>query len=132
MDFANLPGFDIEADLAPLTALQNTGSSNQQNTSPNTGSIPNFPFASALNEDAFPPPTTLGLNGNAATTPTTNSDRKVFFITNCGSLLGRTIAQVALDRGHLVAACAREKHLGDLAVSPLRSGLIAVPCDRIP
>src|SRR5215475_12094441 len=56
------------------------------------------------------------------------SEIKVFFITNCGSLLGRTIAQVALDRGHCVAACAREKHLQDLQAFFERSfNLIVVP-----
>jgi hypothetical protein len=105
MDFSQLPGFDIEADLAPLTALHNASTaavSNQQQTA--ADALSNFQFSNT--DDTFDPNSNL------------NSDleQKVFFITNCGSLLGRTIAQVALDRGHLVAACAREKHLADLSV----------------
>ena len=119
MDFSNLPGFSFDTDLTPLTTLHNstTNSSNQpqptQSTAAQPDSLANFQFASTLT-DVFPPAssTSIGPNG---TTPA-NTGQKVFFITNCGSLLGRTIAQVALDRGHLVAACAREKHLGDLAV----------------
>src|SRR5262245_19512317 len=90
MDFTNLPGFDIDADLVPL---HNT------TTSP---SLPPFPFPA-------PPTQNLDL-------PTPSNPKKVFFITNCGSLLGRTIAQTALEHGHRVAACAREKHLDDLTV----------------
>jgi hypothetical protein len=85
MDFASLPGFDIEADLASLTAFQRQQRQQQHQQHPQ-----------------FPSPS--------------GSPPKVFFITNCGSLLGKTIAQVALDNGHLVAACAREKHLADLSV----------------
>jgi hypothetical protein len=103
MDFSQLPGFDIEVDLAPLTALHNASTaSNHQQTAVDT--LSNFQFSST--EDTFDP--NSNLNGDL--------EQKVFFITNCGSLLGRTIAQVALDRGHLVAACAREKHLADLSV----------------
>lgn len=112
MEFTGLPGFDIEADLAPLAALHNAmaSSSNQAQNAPTpSNTLPDFQFPSTLDDNTFPPP--LGLNGNRA-----NPDQKVFFITNCGSLLGRTIAQVALDRGHYVAACAREKHLADLSV----------------
>src|SRR5438477_5186720 len=111
-----MPGFDIEADLASLTALhaqqqqqqQQTASQHLQQQSPQESfSVPttSAPFT-------FSPSTTF------QRIPSLNHDteRKVFFITNCGSLLGRTIAQVALDRGHLVAACAREKHLADLNV----------------
>ena len=109
MDFSRLPGFDIEADLAPLTALHNVTTS-QQSTSPQQPqpNLANFLFSSTLQE--FPNPQQQD--------PNVESEKKVFFITNCGSLLGRTIAQVALDRGHYVAACAREKHLADLNVLP--------------
>jgi hypothetical protein len=106
MDFSQLPGFDIDADLAPLTALHNAtaaAAANHQQPAP-VDNLSNFQFSST--EDTFDP--NSNLNGD--------TDQKVFFITNCGSLLGRTIAQVALDRGHLVAACAREKHLADLTV----------------
>jgi len=106
MDF---PGFDIEADLAPLTALHAASSSTNANH-PRQPSLSTFDFSPphqhVTDSSTFPPPPTL--NGS--------SEHKVFFITNCGSLLGRTIAQVALDRGHYVAACAREKHLADLSV----------------
>jgi len=98
-----MPGFDIEADLAPLTALHNASNQQQQQPAPN---LSNFQFSSPESHSYQP------MTG-------TPDDRKVFFITNCGSLLGRTIAQVALDRGHLVAACAREKHLADLNVCSL-------------
>jgi hypothetical protein len=101
MDYSHpLGGFDIEADLAPLTAIHASSSATQTQND-----LSNFQFES--NESDYSPPQ---INGNLA--------QKVFFITNCGSLLGRTIAQVALDRGHYVAACAREKHLADLNVSP--------------
>jgi hypothetical protein len=109
MDFSKLPGFDIEADLAPLTALHNASAQEQQQQKPVSDlshlqftPLPETPLP-VTESDSFP-----SQNGD--------SDRKVFFITNCGSLLGRTIAQVALDRGHYVAACAREKHLADLNV----------------
>jgi hypothetical protein len=109
MDY--LASFDIEADLAPLIALHN---STQQRQSSQDDL--DFQFTSTLPTDNILPETQqpLNLNGNA--------DRKVFFITNCGSLLGRTIAQVALDRGHYVAACAREKHLADLNVPRPNTG----------
>jgi len=89
MDFSNLTGFDIAADLAPLTALQHAMENSVQSSISPTSQIPE--------------------NGETDT-------RKVFFITNCGSLVGRVIAKVALEHGHLVAACAREKHLADLSV----------------
>jgi hypothetical protein len=99
MDFSHpLSAFDIEADLAPLTGIQPSSASQRPQ---NDLSRYQFP---ADNEDYTPP----HVNGH--------SGQKVFFITNCGSLLGRTIAQVALDQGHYVAACAREKHLADLNV----------------
>ena len=121
MDLADLRGFDIEADLSPLTNLQSSG----QNHQPTTDPISHVQFSAGPLEDPFAtsspspqrqeqqhrqPPLHLveTLNGD--------SNKKVFFITNCGSLLGRTIAQVALERGHSVAACAREKHLADLNV----------------
>jgi hypothetical protein len=113
MDFSQLPGFDIEADLAPLTALHNASTAATSNHhQPAPDNLSNFRFSST--EETFDPDSNL--NGD--------SEQKVFFITNCGSLLGRTIAQVALDRGHLVAACAREKHLADLSV-----GLQSVKAD---
>ena len=96
MNFPNpLSGFDIEADLTSLTSLQTPST----RAPPRNLSNYNFPDP----EESSPQ-----LNGTSA--------QKVFFITNCGSLLGRTIAQVALDQGHYVAACAREKHLADLNV----------------
>src|SRR5579859_4274282 len=110
MDFTSMPGFDIEADLAPLTALHNA-----QTTSAAAAAQQQSSTAGSTARFTFSPPAAA-----AASTFThplgslhTNTDQKVFFITNCGSLLGRTIAQVALDRGHFVAACAREKHLAD-------------------
>jgi hypothetical protein len=106
MDF---PGFDIEADLAPLTALHNATSSSPTTQLPQSqaNNLPDFQFPTTAPEDNFPPKL------ESSESPS----RKVFFITNCGSLLGRTIAQIALDRGHYVAACAREKHLADLNVA---------------
>jgi hypothetical protein len=113
MDFTQMPGFDIEADLAPLTALHNaqTTAAQQQQQQQQPSDVQTsglFSFSSPNTDFAQQLPSSL--NGN--------TEHKVFFITNCGSLLGRTIAQVALDRGHFVAACAREKHLADLTVSP--------------
>ena len=90
MDFSGLTEFDIEADLDPLAALQNA-------------------MQSSAHHSSTSPTSQMPQNGEA-------DSRKVFFITNCGSLLGRTIAKVALEHGHLVAACAREKHLADLSV----------------
>jgi hypothetical protein len=95
MDF---PGFDIEADLASVTGYPTSSPS----------ILPSFDFSPSAQHQNATPHQRQSLNGDP--------DVKVFFITNCGSLLGRTIAQVALERGHLVAACAREKHLGDLNV----------------
>lgn len=114
MDFANLPGFDIEADLAPLTNLQSPNQSRQGSMSIfQFGNDLDDPFGSTTSPEQQPLP-------QHQPAPTANGDpeKKVFFITNCGSLLGRTIAQVALERGHCVAACAREKHLADLNVFP--------------
>jgi hypothetical protein len=113
MDFANLPGFDIEADLAPLTNLQSPNQNSRQ------GSMSIFQFGNDL-DDPFgsTSPEQQQLPQHAAPTANGDPEKKVFFITNCGSLLGRTIAQVALERGHCVAACAREKHLADLNVRP--------------
>lgn len=117
MGFANLPGFDIEADPAPLTNIQRPGENNEPTVNP----ISQFRFTTEPPEDQFgtssptqqqqgkPPP-------QLVETPNGDSNQKVFFITNCGSLLGRTIAQIALERGHCVAACAREKHLPNLKV----------------
>jgi hypothetical protein len=114
-----MPGFDIEADLAPLTALhqaqqqhqhQQTAAQHLQQHSPQE------PFSVPTTSAPF----TFSPSTSFPRIPSLDHDteRKVFFITNCGSLLGRTIAQVALDRGHFVAACAREKHLADLNVIP--------------
>jgi hypothetical protein len=114
MDFTQMPGFDIEADLAPLTALHNaqtTAAQQQQQQQQQPSDVQTsglFSFSSPNTDFTQQLPSSL--NGN--------TEHKVFFITNCGSLLGRTIAQVALDRGHFVAACAREKHLADLTVPP--------------
>jgi hypothetical protein len=104
------PGFNIEADLAPLTALHHATSSSPTAQLPQSqaNNPTNFQFQTTIPEGSFPP--RPDLSGDL--------DRKVFFITNCGSLLGKTIAQIALERGHYVAACAREKHLGDLNVGP--------------
>src|SRR5271170_646343 len=113
MDF---PGFDIEADLAPLTALHAASSSSNANN-PRQPSLSTYDFS--------PPQQHVPDSSSSFRRPPTfngSSDCKVFFITNCGSLLGRTIAQVALDRGHYVAACAREKHLADLSVILLLFG----------
>jgi hypothetical protein len=112
MDFDNLPGFDIEADLANLQS---------PNQNSRQGSMSIFQFGNDL-DDPFGSTTSpeQQLPPQQQPAPTANGDpeKKVFFITNCGSLLGRTIAQVALERGHFVAACAREKHLADLNVFP--------------
>src|SRR6266496_4844730 len=123
MDFSNLPGFDIEADLAPLTSLHNASTHQQQQQQQQQqeqqqrqqpeSDLSHFQLT-PLPETTFPTSETQSLPSQKG-----DSDRKVFFITNCGSLLGKTIAQVALDRGHYVAACAREKHLADLNVLSL-------------
>ena len=117
MGFANLPGFDIEADPAPLTNIQRPGENNEPTVNP----ISQFRFPTEPLEDQFgtssPTPRHQERHGKLLVkTPNGDSNKKVFFITNCGSLLGRTIAQMALERGHYVAACAREKHLADLKV----------------
>lgn len=105
MDF---PGFDVEADLAPLAALHNAtpSSSATQLPQPQVNTLADFQFSAPILEDSLPPPPELS----------SELDRKVFFISNCGSLVGKTIAQTALERGHYVAACARERHLADLNV----------------
>src|SRR5271170_474165 len=112
MNFSSLSGFDIEADLAPLTATlhNSTTSSSTQQQQPQQQSN-HSPFQ-------FSPSSTFGQQQPSNANGNTDSERKVFFITNCGSLLGRTIAQVALDRGHYIAAWAREKHLADLQEPP--------------
>ena len=114
MDFA---GFDIEANLAPFINPQGHG----ENREPTINPISQFRFPTEPLEDQFgtssPTPRHQERHGKLLVkTPNGDSNKKVFFITNCGSLLGRTIAQMALERGHYVAACAREKHLADLKV----------------
>jgi hypothetical protein len=101
-----LSGFNIEADFASLAGIHTSPTTTQQPQPASGNSFSHFSFSPPLVNTDFSQ--REHINGDG--------ERKVFFITNCGSLLGRTIAQVALDRGHLVAACAREKHLGDLNV----------------
>ena len=103
IDRMAFPTFDLDADIAPLTELQ-----------PSTQPLGGLEFSPPLTTFHAHPPSTA--NGS--------TEGKVFFITNCGSLLGRTIAQVALERGHFVAACAREKHLADLNVLFLEWNII--------
>ena len=123
MDYSRLPVYDIEAGLVPLTSLPNMSHQQQedhcqQSTSPQQ-TLQTFNFESSISQ--FPPRFDLH----------DDSERKVFFITNCGGLLGKTIARVALNRGHYVAACARERHLADLNVRPLFDGLMAEFSDGV-
>ena len=72
-----------------------------------------------------------GLTADATTTNEASSSPKVWFITNCGALLGRIIAQTALSRGHSVAACARERHIPDLYALSLQylDKCLLIECD---
>jgi hypothetical protein len=105
MDFS---GFGFEADITPLRSLHTKSSSATQS----------LQQQSPVTDFQFPllPENTFSITTGQEETLNSDSDRKAFFITNCGSLLGKTIARVALERGHFVAACARAKHLADLNV----------------
>ena len=61
----------------------------------------------------------VGENSSTWNTSSSNTQEaspapKVWMITNCGSLLGKIIAEAALRNGNCVAACTRERHTPDL------------------